>query len=132
MLGQHMVKCWSKAQHVVSLSSGESELYAAVRAAAETIGLASPAKDLGMEHSVRIPVDASAAIGTLGKAKHISVQYLRLQERVRQGEVNIEKVHTKSNPADMFTKPLTERENIGHLLRMGVEAEYLAERSTGK
>ena len=136
MLGQHMIKCWSKAQHVVSLSSGEAELYAAVRAAAETIGLASLAKDLGMELGVKISVDASAAIGTLsreglGKAKHISVQYLWLQERIRQGEVKIEKVHTKSNPADMFTKPLSERENIGHLWRMGVESEYHVERSMG-
>ena len=81
MIGQHMIKCWSKSQHVVSLSSAEAELYAAVKAATETIGIATLAKDLGMEYKVRVAVDATAAIGTLsreglGKAKHISVQFL--------------------------------------------------------
>ena len=129
MIGQHMIKCWSKSQHVVSLSSAEAELYAAVKAATETIGVATLAKDLGMEYKVRVAVDATAAIGTLsreglGKAKHISVQFLWLQERIREKQIAIEKVHTSANSADMFTKALTERVNMEHLWRMGIEAKY--------
>ena len=130
MIGQHLIKCWSKAQQVVSLSSGEAELYAAVKAASETMGIASLAKDLGIELQTQIAVDATAAIGTLsreglGKAKHVDVQFLWLQERVRHGQMKIHKVHTKLNPADMFTKALPEREMIDHLWRMSVESRFV-------
>ena len=130
MMGQHMVKCWSKSQHVVSLSSAEAELYAGVRAASEMVGLASVAKDLGIECSLVLGMDATAAIGMLqreglGKAKHLTIQYLWLQERLRGGEIKLLKVHTSVNPADLFTKPLTEREMLRHLGRMGIEASFV-------
>ena len=39
MVGNHNVKGWSKTQTLVALSSGESELYAILKAAAETLGI---------------------------------------------------------------------------------------------
>ena len=48
MRGGHCLKVWTKKQQVVSLSSAESELYAAVKTASEGLGIQSVAKDLGI------------------------------------------------------------------------------------
>ena len=37
--GSHFVKSWSKTQSLVALSSAESELYALVKASAESLGI---------------------------------------------------------------------------------------------
>jgi hypothetical protein len=52
----------------------------------------------------------------LGKAKHISVQYLWLQGRIHSGDIVLQKVSTEKNLADLFTKPLT-RPRVAYLLR---------------
>ena len=52
----------------------------------------------------------------LGKAKHISVQYLWLQGRVDSGDLVLMKVSTEKNLADLFTKPLTKL-RVSYLLR---------------
>ena len=47
MRGGQCSKVWTKKQQVVSLSTAESELYAAVKTASEGLGIQSVAKDLG-------------------------------------------------------------------------------------
>ena len=47
MRGGHCLKVWTKKQQVVSLSSAEKELYAAVKTASEGLGVQSVAKDPG-------------------------------------------------------------------------------------
>ena len=130
MRGQHLIKSWSKSQHAVSLSSAEAELYAAIRAGTEMMGLVAIMKDLGMPAVMCLAVDATAAIGMLsreglGRTKHVDVQFRWLQEKVRDKVIQIVKVASCENPADMFTKPLSERENMQHLSRMGVEASWV-------
>ena len=129
MRGRHMIKCWSKAQQVVSLSSGEAELYAGVRAASEMLGVAALTKDLGMSGPLSLAVDAAAAIAMisregLGRAKHIDTQFLWVQEKVRAGIFKLHKVGTNLNPSDLFTKQLDERAMVQHLARMGCEAPW--------
>lgn len=46
-IGKHMLKGWSKTQSFVALSSGESELYSTLKAAAETLGMLAMMEDLG-------------------------------------------------------------------------------------
>ena len=49
MRGGHCLKVWTKKQQVVSLSSAESELYAAVKTASEGLGGSRASqKDLGI------------------------------------------------------------------------------------
>ena len=48
MRGGHCLKVWTKKQQVVSLSSAESELYAAVKTASEGLGVQRVTKDLGI------------------------------------------------------------------------------------
>ena len=63
MRGGHCLKVWTKKQEVVSLSSAESELYAAVKTASEGLGVQSVAKDLGILCGLNLHLDASATMG---------------------------------------------------------------------
>ena len=62
-----IIKTWSRTQTNIALSSAEAELYAEVKAASETLGLASMLKDLGMSCPARIMGDASAALGIISQ-----------------------------------------------------------------
>ena len=85
--GAHLLKSWSTNQQIVALSSGEAELYAQTKGAAQTLGMLSMGVDFGEQLDGTVYSDSSAALGIatrsgLGKLKHIRVQYLWLQEKV--------------------------------------------------
>ena len=114
-LGDHVVKSWSSTQTVVALSTGEAELYALNKAAAQSLGLQSLLTDLGVNMSIRLHTDATTgrAIATrrgLGKVRHIAVNELWLQEQVAEGKVYIHKIKNKFNLADLLTKYLSAQE----------------------
>ena len=122
MMGKHCVKSWAKKQQVVALSSAESELYAGLRAATEGLGIQAIGKDLGRQVDVELYMDSSAALSLLsrkglGKAKHIELQHLWLQDAVKQGRISVHKIHTVENPADLMTKALS-RERTEHLMNL--------------
>ena len=90
MMGWHSIKTWSTTQTVVAMSSGEAELYSLTKGAAQTLGLIAMAKDLGVTMDGTLHTDASAALGIiaregLGKLRHVKVQYLWIQDRIRGG-----------------------------------------------
>ncbi len=125
MVGAHMLKTWSSTQQVVATSSGEAELYAMVKGASQTKGMMAMMSDFGIQLAGRVQTDASAAIGMvhrqgLGKTKHIEVQYLWVQQEVQEERLQVKKIHTSSNPADMFTKPVPEEVVRRHLRKLGV------------
>ena len=96
-IGEHMIKGWSKIQSLIALSSGESELYAALKAPAEGLGTMSVLSDLGWYMEGEIWGDASAALGIingrgLGKTRHIDTGHLWIQEVVAKGRLKYEKV----------------------------------------
>ena len=106
-----MLKGWSKTQSLVALSSGESELYATLKVAAETLGLISMMRDLGWKVSGEVWGDASAALGItnrrgLGKTRHIDTGLLWIQQTAAERELKFNKVLGKINPADPYTKYL--------------------------
>ncbi len=96
------VKGWSATQKVVARSSGEAELYAAVRGASEALCLRSMARELGWNWTICMWTDSSACKGTcnrsgLGKMKHLDVETLfasrsgqeqggRVEQDPRRGE----------------------------------------------
>ena len=111
MRGGHCLKVWTKKQQVVSLSTAESKLYAAVKTAPEGLGIQSLAKDLGIVRKLNLHLDASATMCLvncrgLGKAKHVNVQHLWIQEASKSEKFVTKKVGTHVNPADLMTKPL--------------------------
>ena len=85
MRGGHCLKVWTKKQQVVSLSTAEGELHAAVKTASEGLWIQSLTKDLGIVCKQNLHLDASATVCLvdrrgLGQAKHDNVQHLWVQE----------------------------------------------------
>ena len=124
--GGCLVKAWSKTQACVTLSSAEAELVAAVRAASESIGCQSILLDLGVHSKINLGMDSSAAMAMLnrdglGKSRHIDTQHMWLQEKVRDSAIKLSKIPTAGNPADIFTKPVSEEIMIKHLGYLGYE-----------
>ena len=104
------MKSWSRTQATIALSSGEAEYYSTVTAAAEALGFRSLLKDLGCTVKIRVWTDSAAAksIGSrmgIGKVRHLDTKYLWVQQKVRDRELYLKKVHGSKNPADMMTKP---------------------------
>ena len=107
--GGNTVKTWSSTQQTIALSSGEAELYALTKCAAQVLGIMAILKDFGMVVDARLWTDSTAALGMvhregLGRTRHIQVQYLWLQEKVRDKSISVGKVDTKLNVADLMTK----------------------------
>ena len=125
MWGDACMKPWSANQAVLALSSGGAEFYAIVRGCCQGLGAQSMLKDLGVEVRVRVNTDASAARGTclrkgLGKVRHIEVNQLWVQEAIANSRIQLSKVNTQENLADVLTKHLG-REQMNELIgRMGV------------
>jgi hypothetical protein len=124
--GRHLLMAWSATQGVVALSSGEAELYAMVKGAANTLGLISLLNDFGRKVDGKISCDASAAIGMVnrtgvGKLRHVRVQYLWLQGKVRGRELEVAKVRGDDNPADLLTKNVGAELIARHCKAIGVE-----------
>ena len=85
MIGSHPLKGWAKTQSLIALSSGESELYATLRAASGGLGVQSIASDLGITLRGEVWGDASAALGIikrkgLGKTRHIDMGFPWIQQ----------------------------------------------------
>ena len=126
--GSHLVKAWSTTQPVVALSSGEAELNGIVEGSSQALGLQSVAKDLGLDWSLKIMSDSTAAIGIcrrkgLGKIRHLHVGDLWVQDRLKAGDFKLEKVLGTENCADMLTKYLDGRLQNEHIGRCGLVEE---------
>ena len=121
VLGRHLIKSWSTTQGLVALSSGEAEYYGVVRAAGTGLGYQSLLRDLGVELPLRAWTDSTATIGIcgrsgLGKLRHIDIQALWLQQHIRSGALELRKVLGVENPADIFTKHLSNASGMETLL----------------
>ena len=119
--GTHCLATRSKTQSVIATSSGEAELYALGSATSMCIGIQSVLRDLGTEARVEIHLDASVAKTMasrrgLGKTRHISVQYLWMQDKVTSGDIILRKIRGEDNRSDMMTKHLG-MERLENLLR---------------
>ena len=127
-LGGHTLKTWSTTQATIALSSAEAELYALTKGAAMTLGIAAMCADLGLDLGATVFSDASATLSIvqrqgLGKLRHVNVQYLWTQERIRGGDFAVGKVWGKENAADLMTKHLPANELHGHLERLGFKVD---------
>ena len=70
--------------------------------------------------------DSSAVKGILarrgcGKVKHLEVKQFWLQEQVRSGKVEFQKISRKNNPSDALTHHYTREEAKKHFEHMGIE-----------
>ena len=98
-------------QKCVTLSSGEAELMALVKATSEAIGLQQLAASWQLGFSVAVFVDSSAALAVTsrkgnGKLRHVRIGHLWIQQLLEEEEVQYHKVQGTSNPSDLMTKHL--------------------------
>ncbi|KAH9695613.1 hypothetical protein KPL71_022838 [Citrus sinensis] len=103
----------STLQSVVALSTTEAEYIALTEAVKEALWLKGLVTELGLEQeSVTVNCDSSSAI-QLSKnpkyherTKHADVRMHFIRDKIRSGVINVIKIPTEVNPADMLTKPL--------------------------
>ena len=116
MFGGAALKTYSSTQGSIATSVGEAEYYAALKAAAEGLGVQALARDLGLEVGVRLWSDSTSARGIAcrrglsGRTRHMETKFLWLQEAVARKRLCWGKVHTTVNPADLLTKVKTRAE----------------------
>ena len=100
------LNCWAKKQKGVALSSWESELFAAITLGTRSIGIKRVLMDLGYSCSVTVATDRQSVIdhsrrrGHSVASKDVGLRGLSLQGLV-DGKLELEKVHTATNPADV-------------------------------
>ena len=109
--GKHLIRSTSTTQAVISLSTGESEFYAAVKSGSIGLGTVALLKDMGVtiQRPVFLQMDATAGLGVAsrrgaGRIRHISTPTLWLQCAVQDGRIRLGKCPGKANPADLGTK----------------------------
>ena len=109
LVGDHLIKTWSKTQTNIALSSTESEFYSTLKAAQESIGIISLAEDFNKTMTARLQVDASAALGVaqrmgIGKIRHLQTGALWLQQQQLRNIVQLSKIPGADNTSDLMTK----------------------------
>ena len=121
------LKSWSSTQGSVAMSVAEAEYYAALKGAAEALGFAALAKDLGYDLKVILWSDSTAARGVAARkglssrTRHMEVKFLWLQSTLAKGQLEWKKVLTCDNPADILTKPTSREELRRRLALVGGE-----------
>ena len=119
MIGEHMVKSWCTTQAVIALSSGEAEYYGLVKGSSIGLGIGGSMSDLGVNGKVKVLTDSSAAKGIsarkgVGRVRHIEVNQLWVQDKVRTGDIEIIKVDGDKNLGDALTKYLDANDTLKH------------------
>ena len=125
MWGHALLKAWNRTQTLIALSSGESELAAVNKAAAESMGIQSVCTDFGVKVKIEIHSDAIAAIGIckrqgLGRVRHLATADVWIQQRIRSRELKLFKLPGKDNPSDLMTKHKTTPEASRFMSMLGI------------
>ena len=137
-----LVHTSSRTQHVISLSSTESEFYATTSGAIDTIYLKHITEFLTDKPSIaNVLTDNSASrqvackLGT-SRLRHINGRLLWIQSKVRDNILRMVQVGTLWNPADIGTKNLARDRHVMLLFMLGMidngnpvgETIYLAQK----
>jgi hypothetical protein len=104
-----VIKTWSKLQSTIALSSAEAEFMAMTKGVQEALALRTMLLEMGIDATIQVFTDSSAAKASAEKPglmhiRHMQLKELFLKQIVQQGLIEIVKINTLYNPADMFTK----------------------------
>ena len=123
----------SSKQQTVADSTTEAEYIAASEAAKEAVWMKKFITELGVVPGIVDPIpllcDNNGAIAQAKeprshqKSKHILRRFHLIREIIERGEITIQKVDTKDNIADPFTKALSQKVFESHFSKMGVRRE---------
>ncbi|MCO5595962.1 hypothetical protein L7F22_050013 [Adiantum nelumboides] len=110
----------SRLQDCITRSTTEAEYVAANEACKEAIWLGRLVADLGIKvDMLELYCDSQSAIQLAknpvfhSKTKHIDVKYHFLRKAIKDKQIQLVKIHTKDNLADLLTKGLS-RESFVH------------------
>lgn len=109
--GENVVSWKSSLQSVVAFSTTEAEFIALTETVKESIWLKGLLEDFGFDHEdVMVWCDSHSAI-CLSKnnayherTKHVARKFHFIRDIVESGEVDVQKIHTSRNHADILTK----------------------------
>ena len=129
MRGSHCLAHWSRTQLNVALSSGEAELNAALKGGSELLSLRTLLMELDVPVKVVLYGDSSACCGTVhregcGRIKHLEIRQLWLQQQIRAGDIDYEKVARQNNPADSMAKAWAQ-DGSRHFAMLNYHAAYV-------
>ena len=118
----------------VADSTTEAEYIAACEAAKEGVWIRHFLDDLGIFPASVKPLDLycdnSGAIAQAKeprnhhKVRHIDRKYHLIRKIVKNGDVELCKIHTDANVADPLTKPLPQPKHEGHVRAMGIRCLF--------
>ena len=124
-------------QSVVAESTCEAENIAASEATNEGVWMKDFISDLGVIPSasgpMRIFCDNNGAIALAKESrfhkrtKHIKRHFNSIREKVKDGDIEVCKIHTDLNVADPLTKPLPRAKHDQHQDSMGVSGKWETE-----
>ena len=112
--GGNTLGTWSKTQATVALSSGEAEFVALHQGLLEGLAMRSLMKELfGRDFKIILHTDSTAARAMAlrsgpGKVKHIDLKMMIIQELTAKKLVEVRKINTLVNCADLLTKAVDE------------------------
>lgn len=113
LLGQNSLSWKATLQPVVALSTTEAKFIALSKAIKEGIWLKGLLQDYGIKQpTVQIYYDNQSTIHFTknpqfhNRTKHIDIKFHFVREEIEKGEIEVLKVHTSDNVADILTKPL--------------------------
>ncbi|XP_062093644.1 secreted RxLR effector protein 161-like [Humulus lupulus] len=117
-------------QKVVALSSTEAEYMTATEAIKEAIWLKGLTKELGLNsENITVHCDNQSALHLMRnpmfheRSKHIDIKLHFIIEVIANREFQVKKINTANNPADMFTKGVTQ-DKLRHCLNLLNIGEY--------
>lgn len=123
-----------KAQRQNSIpSSTEAELYTINTGATEALHLRNLLIELLNINNVNIKIHTDSPsgksmarrIGSSRKAKHIDLKHVFIQQLIQHDYVQLIKIHTNDNRADIFTKHVSTETLQRHLQQAGITFQQL-------
>jgi hypothetical protein len=134
-LAGFLLNHWSRTQTTTAQSSAEAELLGLNLGGVEAMAVSHICEEIQHKVQIVLESDSSAALAMIsrrgpGRAKHIEIRKLWLQDQISQGTMKAEKIAGESNVADILTKIPAARtfrvmcHNLG--LRFGDEAQMVA------
>ena len=129
-LGGSAISWRSCLQKVVAISTTEAEYMSLTEAVKEALWLKGLLKDFGYEQkTVEIFCDSQSAIALSKnnvhheRTKHIDIKFHKIRDTIADGDVEVTKISTMSNPADIFTKtvPVSKLQAALNLLNVSSE-----------
>jgi hypothetical protein len=127
-LASGAISWMSKLQNIVGLSTTEAEYVVSSHACKEAVWLKGLFGEFGrMQDKVKLLCDNQSTIHLAknptchSKTKHIPIKYHFVRQIIDERGVSLEKVHTKENCANIFTKPVLLEKRRWCLASLGLQ-----------